>query len=114
MEKEVIHMNLQNRKRLTDLENGLMVARGKGKLGSLGWVMYTLLYLKRTTSKDLLYSIWNSAHCDVAAWMGGRRKENLIFLLTLCKISFFGKVFKSLPQLKKFSCLLLLMNFENR
>ena len=34
-------MNLQNRKRLTDLENKLMVAGvmdgGKGQLGSLGW-----------------------------------------------------------------------------
>ena len=34
-------MNLQNKKRLTDLENKLMVAggkdKGKGWLGSLGW-----------------------------------------------------------------------------
>ena len=30
-------MNLQNRKRLTDIENGLMVAGGKGQLVSLGW-----------------------------------------------------------------------------
>ena len=33
--------------------------------------MYTLLYLKWITSKDLLYSTWNSAQCNVAAWMGG-------------------------------------------
>ena len=31
--------------------------------------MYTLLYLKWMTNKDLLYSTWNSAHCYVAAWM---------------------------------------------
>ena len=28
---------LKNRKRLRDLENELMVARGKGQLGTLGW-----------------------------------------------------------------------------
>ena len=32
---------------------------------------YTLLYLKRITNKDLLYSTGNSAQCYVAAWMGG-------------------------------------------
>ena len=31
--------------------------------------MYTELYLKWITNKDLLYSIWNSAQCYVAAWM---------------------------------------------
>ena len=33
--------------------------------------MYTLLYLKWITNKDLLYSTQNSAQCSVAAWMGG-------------------------------------------
>ena len=33
--------------------------------------MYTLLYLKWVTNKDLLYSAGNSAQCYVAAWMGG-------------------------------------------
>ena len=33
--------------------------------------MYTLLYLKWITNKDLLYSTWNSAQCYVAAWTGG-------------------------------------------
>ena len=33
--------------------------------------MCTLLYLKWITNKDLLYSVWNSAQCYVAAWMGG-------------------------------------------
>ena len=32
--------------------------------------MYTLLYLKWITNKDLLYSSGNSAQCYVAAWMG--------------------------------------------
>ena len=33
--------------------------------------MYTLLYLKWITNKDLLYSTWNSTQCYAAAWMGG-------------------------------------------
>ena len=32
--------------------------------------VYTLLYLKWITNKDLLYSTGNSAQCYVAAWMG--------------------------------------------
>ena len=32
--------------------------------------MYTLLYFKWITNKDLLYSIGNSAQRYVAAWMG--------------------------------------------
>ena len=31
---------------------------------------YTALF-KMVTNKDLLYSIGNSVHCYVAAWMGG-------------------------------------------
>ena len=36
-----------------------------------GMVMYTLLFVKWVTKKDLLYSTRNSAQCYVAAWMGG-------------------------------------------
>ena len=32
--------------------------------------MYTLLYFKWMTNKDLLYSTGNSAQCYVAAWTG--------------------------------------------
>ena len=32
--------------------------------------VYTLLYLKWITNKDLLYNAWNSTQCYVAAWMG--------------------------------------------
>ena len=44
----------------TDLENELMLAGGKGLLGSL-IEMYTLLYSKWVTNKDLLHSTGNSA-----------------------------------------------------
>ena len=33
--------------------------------------MFTVLYLKWITNKDLLYSTGNSAQCYVAAWVGG-------------------------------------------
>ena len=43
----------------------------EGIVSELGMVMYTLLYLKWITNKNLLYSTWNSAQCYVAAWIGG-------------------------------------------
>ena len=72
----MIQMNLQNRKRLTDLENELMVSRGERTVKDFGKVMYTLLYLKWITKKNLLYNTWNSAQCYVAAWMGEGLGEN--------------------------------------
>ena len=47
-------LTYKNRKKLTDLENELMVAGGEGIVREFGKVMYTLLYSKWTTSKDLL------------------------------------------------------------
>ena len=61
----------QNRKRLTDLENKLMVARADGIVREVGMDRYTLLYLKWIINKDLLYSTGNSAQCYVAARMEG-------------------------------------------
>ena len=65
----MIQMNLQHRKRLTDLENELMIAKEKGIVKDFGKVMYTLLYFKWITNKDLLYSTRDSAPCYVPAWM---------------------------------------------
>ena len=42
----------------------------KGIVREFGIGMFTLLYFKLITNKDLLYSTWNSAQCYVAAWMG--------------------------------------------
>ena len=60
--------------RLLDLENEFIVTReegwGEGIVREFGIDMYTLLYLKWITSKDLLNSTWNSAQCGMAAWMG--------------------------------------------
>ena len=44
---------------------------GEGIVRVFGIDMYTLLYLKWITNKDLLYSTENSAQCYMAAWMGG-------------------------------------------
>ena len=48
-------MNLQNGKRLIDLENELMVARGKGQLGSLGRTC-TIAIFQMDNQRDLVYS----------------------------------------------------------
>ena len=37
---------------------------------------YTQLYLKWITNEDIVYSIWGSAHCSLAAWMGGELGRN--------------------------------------
>ena len=73
----MIQINLfTNRNRLTDLDNGFMVTRRGGIVREFGINMYTLLYLKWITNKDLLYSTGNSAQCYVAAWMGREFGEN--------------------------------------
>ena len=72
----MMQTNLQNRMRLTDLENELTVAKGKGQ--GLGKVMYTLLYLKWLTNKDLVHTTSNSAQCYVPAWMGEEFGEEWI------------------------------------
>ena len=57
-----------------------MITRGEGWgeriAREFGTDMYTLLYLKWITNKDLLYSTRNSVQCYVAAWIGGSLGEN--------------------------------------
>ena len=50
-------------------EDACFIMKGIGR--EFGINMYTLLYLKWRTSKDLLYSTGNSAQCSLPAWMGG-------------------------------------------
>ena len=56
----------------------MVVGEKNGGRDSLefGIDMYTLLYLKQITNKNLLYSTGNSAQCYVAAWMGESLREN--------------------------------------
>ena len=60
-------MNLLNRKRLTDLDNELMVAAGERTVREFEMDIFTLPYFKWITNKDLQYSTRNSAQCYVAA-----------------------------------------------
>ena len=48
----------------------IWLLEGEGIVMELGEVMYTLLYSKWITNKDLLHSTQNSAQGYVAAWMG--------------------------------------------
>ena len=45
--------------------------QGRGIVRELGMNVYTLLYFKGITSKDLVYNTEKSAECYKAAWMGG-------------------------------------------
>ena len=59
--------------RLRERTYGYWAGEGwrEGTVREFGIDMYTLLYLKRITNKDLLYSTGNCAQCYLAAWMGG-------------------------------------------
>ena len=78
---------MQNRRRLTDLENKLMLAGGKGIVRAFGKVMYTLLYSKWITNKDLLYYTGKSPQCYVAAWIGGDLGEKGYMYMWLSPLS---------------------------
>ena len=49
---------------------------GEVTVRGVGMDMYTLLYFKWITHKDLLYSTGNSAQCYEAAWIRGDLGEN--------------------------------------
>ena len=66
-----ISSNLQNRSRLTDVENQLMVTGGEGTVREFRMDIYTPLYLKWIPNKVLVYGTWNSAQCHVPNWTGG-------------------------------------------
>ena len=55
----------------------------EGIVREFGTDMYTLLYFKRITNKDLLYSTGNSAQYYVAASMGGESGIDINTLLYL-------------------------------
>ena len=49
--------------------------RGERIVREFGMIMYTLIYLKCITNKDLLYRAGNCAQCYVAAWRGFGRMD---------------------------------------
>ena len=54
----------------------------KGIVREFGMDLITLLYLKWTTNKDLLYSTENSAQCCVAAWIKVRFGGGCTYMYT--------------------------------
>ena len=62
---------LQSRNRVLGVRKN-MVTRGNG--GKISWKIridiYTLLYIKQITNKDLLYSTGNSTQYLIMAYMG--------------------------------------------
>ena len=68
-EGEFFFLSFSERDRF-ERTNLLWLMWGEGVVREFGMGMYTLLYLKWVSNKDLLYSTWNSAQCYVAAWMG--------------------------------------------
>ena len=66
IKNEMIQMNLQNRKRLTDVENKFMVAEGKGAWDGC---VHTAIFKMNNKQRPTVYSTWDSAQHYVAAWM---------------------------------------------
>ena len=78
-QKEIIQMNLLRIQKETHrLRKQTHGCRGEGIVEDFEKLMYTLLYLKWITNKNLLYSTWNSAQCYVPTWMGGGFGEEQI------------------------------------
>ena len=53
-----------------DSENKLDSFKVERRVRDFEMNMYTLLYFKWITNKDLLYSTGNSAQCYLASWVG--------------------------------------------
>ena len=71
IEKEMIQVNLLTKqKEIHRLREWIYSCWVEGIVREFGTDVYTLLYLKWITSKDLLYSTWDSTPCYVAAWLG--------------------------------------------
>ena len=71
--KKMIQINLLTKQKQTHREQtyGYQEERVDRRDGEFGIYMYTLLYLKWITNKDLVHSTGNSAQCYIATWMGG-------------------------------------------
>ena len=54
---------------------------GRDKLGDCNWHIYTLLYIKSITHKDLLCSTENSPQYSVMTFMGKESKKDWRYLI---------------------------------
>ena len=73
------------RDRVTDVENKLTVTRRER--GGVNWEIeidvYTLLYIKQVTNKDLLYSTGNSTQYSVMTYMGKESKKGVVICICI-------------------------------
>ena len=72
---------LQNRSRVTDVENKLMVTKGEmggGINWEIGIDIYTLLYIEQIPNKNLPYSTGNPTQYSVMTYMGIESKQEWI------------------------------------
>ena len=76
---------------------------GDGIVREFGIHVYTLLYFKWITSKDLPYSTWNAARCYAAVWMGQEFGGEWVHVCVwLSALSAYPKLSQhGIPQYKK-------------
>ena len=78
----MIRTNLHNRNRLTDIENKLMVTKGRedhrGIKYKFGINRYTLLYIKNINNHVLVYSIKNYIQYLSITYNGKQSKKNIL------------------------------------
>ena len=64
-------MNLfPKHKHRKNVENKFMIIKGEGINWEIGTDIYTQLYVKQTTNKNLPYSTWNCIQYSVMSYMG--------------------------------------------
>ena len=72
--RKMVQMNWFARQKQTDVEKKSMDTkggkRGRGINWEIGIDVYTLLYIKQITNKDLQYSTGNSTQYSVMTYMG--------------------------------------------
>ena len=61
-----------------------MVTKGEREVGGINWEIgidiYTLLYIKQITNKDLLYSTRNSTQYSVMNYVGKESQQEWIYV----------------------------------
>ena len=81
-DQECLSPCLQNKNRVTNLENRLMITKEEryegGKIMSLG-LMYILLYINQVINKDLLFSTGNSAQYSIITYVGKESEKICIY-----------------------------------
>ena len=80
--QEEVQMNLQSRSTVTDVENkhSCQRIRWGGINWEIGIDIYTLLYIKQITNKDLLHSTGNSTQNSVLTYMGKESKSGYMYM----------------------------------